>query len=214
MDSVEAIPAKVGLRERKKQQTRETIARAALQLFSERGYDETTLADIAEAADVSPRTIFAYFQSKEDILFCEEPVFLERLTRMLDERPAGATTVDALREFLSTLPAVDEEARLRKQIVKDDPAMQMKMRARHAELEPMLARSIARDLGAGPGDIRPLLAAASVTAAFMSVRDQLFEAELGGEPVSHDQAMAILDEVIEFLRGGLEALQRDEPQSI
>ena len=60
--------------------------------------------------------------------------------------------------------------------------MQMKMRARHAELEPMLARSIARDLGAGPGDIRPLLVAASVTAAFMSVRDQLSRPNWAASP--------------------------------
>lgn len=209
MSSLDTPPAKLGLRERKKAQTRETIARAALRLFAERGYDETTLAEIAEAADVAPRTIFAYFESKEDILLCEEGSFLDDLKRRLDERPAGTTTVDAIREFLSRIEHADEAAKLRKKIILASPALQMKMRGRHAQLEPMLAESIAKDLGSEPGDIRPLLIAASMTAAFTSVRDRVLEAESGGEPVSHEQGMAILDEVLEFLRGGLEALQRD-----
>ena len=83
-----------GLRERKKQQTRETIARAALRLFAEQGYDQTTLAEIAEAADVAPRTIFAYFESKEDILLCEEGSFLAALKRRLEERPAGTASLE------------------------------------------------------------------------------------------------------------------------
>ncbi|MGO9882142.1 MAG: TetR/AcrR family transcriptional regulator [Solirubrobacteraceae bacterium] len=199
---------RLGLRERKKQQTRDRIAREALQLFAERGYDETTLADIAEAADVAPRTIFAYFESKEDIVLCKEVTFLDTLKRKLDERPPGTTTVDALREFLSTIEPSDDEARLRKQIFSSNPSLQMSMRARHGQLEPMLAESIAKDLGAGPDDIRPLLIAASMTAAFTSVRDRFMEAESGGEPINHEDGMAILDEVLEFLRGGLEALQR------
>jgi AcrR family transcriptional regulator len=206
--SLETAPAKAGLRERKKQQTRDTIARAGLQLFAERGYDQTTLAEIAEAANVSPRTIFSYFENKEDILFCEEARFLGQLRQMLDDRPEGTTTVDAIREFLSSIEPPDEAARLRKRIVMATPALQMRVGARHAQLEPMLAASIAKDLGAEPGDLRPLLIAASITAAFMSVSDRFFEAESGGEPVSHEQAMAVIDEVLEFLRGGLEALQR------
>src|ERR1700753_401952 len=109
MSSLETPTAKLGLRERKKQQTRDTIAAAALRLFAERGYDETTLAEIAEAADVAPRTIFAYFDSKEDILFSEESGYLGELKRMLDERPAGTTTVDALREFVGCMKSPDED---------------------------------------------------------------------------------------------------------
>src|SRR5947209_3230956 len=186
---VEANPTKLGLRERKKRQTRDTIASAALRLFAERGYDETTLAEIAEAADVSPRTIFAYYQSKEDILFCEEPPFVEMLKQRLDERPPGTTTIDAIRDFLSSIEPPDEAARLRKQVVSADPALQMRMRAHHGQLEPLLAASIAQDLGVGPDDIRPLLVAASMTAAFTAVRDRFFEAEAGGEAISHEQGM-------------------------
>jgi AcrR family transcriptional regulator len=206
MSSVETPT--LGLRERKKQQTRDRIAREALQLFAERGYDETTLADIAAAADVAPRTIFAYFDSKEDIVLCKELTFLDTLKRKLDERPPGTTTVDALRDFLSTIEPPDEQAKLRKQILQGDPSLEMSMRARLGQLEPMLAESIATDLGADPGDIRPLLVAASMTAAFTAVRDRFNEAESGEEPINHEDGMAILDEVLEFLRGGLEALQR------
>jgi len=209
MSSLDTPPAKLGLRERKKQQTRDAIARAALRLFAERGYDETTLAEIAEAADVAPRTIFAYFDSKEDILFSDESGYLGELKRMLDERPAGTTTVDALRQFVGCMQLPDEDDKLRKKVIMANPALQMRMRARHGELEPMLAESIARDLGTGPEDMRALLVAASMTAAFESVSDRFFRAESGGEPITHEQGMAIIDEVLEFLRGGLEAIQHD-----
>jgi AcrR family transcriptional regulator len=209
MSSLDASATKLGLRERKKQQTRETIANAALRLFAERGYDETTLADIATAANVAPRTIFAYFESKEDILLCEENGFLSALKRRLDERSAGTTTVDAIREFVSSIEHPDEEAKLRKQVIAANPELQVKMRGRHAQLEPMLAESIAKDLGAEPGDLRPLLVAASMATAFTSVSDRIFAAEAAGKPLAPEEGMAIIDQVLEFLRGGLEALQRD-----
>src|ERR1700722_7369473 len=117
MDSTDASLVRPGLRERKKQQTREKIEQVALRLFAERGYDETTLAEIAEAADVSPRTIFSYFDSKEEILMSEESEFVVKLQGMLDARPAGVTTVDAIRDFLASLPPPDEAAQLRKKII-------------------------------------------------------------------------------------------------
>jgi AcrR family transcriptional regulator len=206
MDASEASLVRPGLRERKKQQTRETIARVALELFAEHGYEETTLADIADAADVSKRTIFAYFESKEDILFCDEPTIYEQLKDKLEHRPAGATTVDALRGFLTTM-SWDEHAKLRKKIISADEGLRLSERARSARIEPLIVESIARDLGAEPGDVRPPLVAAAITAAFMTVRDRL-EAK-SGEPITHEQAMAVLDDVLDFLRGGIEALRRD-----
>src|SRR6266545_3543817 len=88
-----------GLRERKKQRTRETIASAAQELFAERGYHATTLPDIAEAADVSTRTIFAYFPSKEDILFSDFTVLAEALA----ERPEGQDALETVRQFILSL---------------------------------------------------------------------------------------------------------------
>ncbi|MGO9958052.1 MAG: TetR/AcrR family transcriptional regulator [Solirubrobacteraceae bacterium] len=207
MRSFDTHAPKPGLRERKKQQTRETIARAALLLFAKRGFGDTTLAEIAEAADVSPRTIFAYFDSKEDILFAQESTFLAELKRRLDERPEGSTTIDALREFVSSLTPLTEEGRLCKEVVAADPELQMKQRARYSELQPMLAESIAKDLDTGPADIRPLLVAASMIAALTSVRDSFVEAKTDGTPMSHEQSLAVIDQLLEFMRGGLEAMR-------
>jgi AcrR family transcriptional regulator len=208
MVQIDTSSPKIGLRERKKQQTRDTIERVALGLFAERGYDETTLAEIAEAADVSPRTIFSYYESKEDILFCSEAVFLDQLKERLEQRPPGTTTVDAIRDFIASIPPPDKQALLRKRIIGNSAALQMKIRAHLGQLEPLLTESIAKDLDAGPDDIRPPLLAASMTAAFTTVRDRLLEAGAGG-PVTHEEAMGTLDQVLEFMRGGLEALQRD-----
>src|SRR6267142_716815 len=97
-----------GLRQRKKERTREAIARAAHELFAERGYHATTLPDIAEAADVSTRTIFAYFPSKEDILFSDFPLMKDALARALDERPEGEEALVTVREFILSLHELEK----------------------------------------------------------------------------------------------------------
>src|SRR6266516_5375591 len=98
----------LGLRERKKQRTRETIARAARELFAERGYHDTTLPEIAEAADVSTRTIFAYFPSKEDILFSDFPLMKDALAQALAERPEGQDALETVREFILSLRGAEK----------------------------------------------------------------------------------------------------------
>src|SRR3954452_23946200 len=97
-----------GLRERKKQRTRETIAHAARQLFAERGYHATTLPDIAEAADVSTRTIFAYFPSKEDILFSDFALMKDALAQALDDRPEGEEALETVRGFILSSQAMQK----------------------------------------------------------------------------------------------------------
>jgi AcrR family transcriptional regulator len=208
MDASETALVRPGLRERKKRETRDTIARVALQLFAEQGYEHTTLAEIADAANVSKRTIFAYFESKEDILFCDEPDFVAQLKQTLEQRPGGATTVDALRDFLSSIGPMDDNAHLRKQIIQTDEGLQLSARARFARIEQLITESIATDLNAEPDDIRPPLVAASITAAFTTMRDRL-EAQ-SGQQITHEQAIAILDEVLQFLSGGLDALRRGQ----
>src|ERR1044072_7719027 len=113
----------MGHRERKKRRTREQIVDAAFRLFAERGYAATTVADIAAAADIAPRTFFSYFPSKEEVVFHDFDVLFGSLRDAIQERPAGISAIDALREWISqALPAEHEEspeAHLRKRLCID-----------------------------------------------------------------------------------------------
>lgn len=102
-------PARPGLRERKKLRTRQAIASAALRLFAERGYEETTIADIAAAADVAPRTFFSYFPSKEDVVFAEIDDRLAEVAERL-RRTSGETPMETIRRsIVDVLNAVVSE---------------------------------------------------------------------------------------------------------
>jgi AcrR family transcriptional regulator len=194
-----------GLRERKKQRTRETIARAAHELFAERGYHATTLPDIAVAADVSTRTIFAYFPSKEDILFSDFPVMKEALEQALAERPEGEEALETVREFILSSHGI-EKSELDEQLgrcVESDETLRSHLRARIAQLEDVIAAAIAKDIGAPKDDLRPHVVAASLTAAFIV----LSERGSSPKPKSPAEVAAQIDPVITFLRGGLDALK-------
>ncbi|WP_327085905.1 TetR/AcrR family transcriptional regulator [Nonomuraea sp. NBC_01738] len=80
-----------GLRESKKQRTRQALIEAALRLFEVKGYEETTLAEIAAEADVSTRTFFSYFPSKEDLVFYDSAARMERTIALVGEPLPGET---------------------------------------------------------------------------------------------------------------------------
>jgi AcrR family transcriptional regulator len=94
-------PANENLRDRKKRQTREALEAAAWRLVADKGYDETTIDDIAHAADVAPRTFFRYFDSKEAVLFGSWRGFLADFCAALRARPRDESIFDALGAVLS-----------------------------------------------------------------------------------------------------------------
>ena len=88
-----------GLRERKKRATREAIAAAAMELFMERGFDSVTVAEVAEAADVSEKTVFNYFPTKEDLALARFEPRIEALITALRELPPEASIVEPFRDM-------------------------------------------------------------------------------------------------------------------
>jgi AcrR family transcriptional regulator len=195
-----------GLRERKKQRTRELITSAALELFAERGYHATTVADVAAAAEVSERTVFTYFHAKEDILFSDQAALHERLAAALAERASGRSALDTLREFVAdNLSLIDESARRRWEIVRHDEHLLSQQRARQAELGGVIASAVADDLGEDADDFRLQLVTAAVIAAMTAVYEHRYSAS--SRTASRAQAVAVIDEAIAFLQGGLEAIR-------
>jgi AcrR family transcriptional regulator len=96
-----------GLRERKKRRTRQALAEAALRLFAERGYEQTTVADIAAAAEVSTRTFFAYFRTREDVVFADTDERIAVMRETLTALPAGTPPTQAVHRMVEQVFATD-----------------------------------------------------------------------------------------------------------
>jgi AcrR family transcriptional regulator len=195
---------RMGLRERKKERTRRAISDAAMRLFAERGFERTTIADIAEAADVAPRTFFAYFASKEDVVFSDFQASFDALSGRLRDREPGETAIDAMRAWIASVVAEldfeDETMLLRKRLACEHEAIGARDRHLRGRLEALLRDAVAEDLGDPPGAVRPRMVAAAAVAALYALEDE--------EPGTlHEDPMEVVDLALAFVRGGLAALQ-------
>jgi AcrR family transcriptional regulator len=114
MKSCDSNHARLGLRERKKLKTQQAIQEQALRLFAERGFDETTVEQIADAAEVSPSTFFRYYPTKEDVVLRDEydPIIMECLLSQPRDKPPLQAVRDALRAAFSSMSAAEEQQML------------------------------------------------------------------------------------------------------
>src|SRR4030095_11207763 len=94
------VNTELGLRERKKLQTRHAIAEAAKRLFLERGFDQVSVAEVARASDVSEQTVFNYFPTKEDLVFERMDTFEHELLAAVQHRPEGESALRAFLRFI------------------------------------------------------------------------------------------------------------------
>ena len=176
---------KLGLRERKKQQTRELIARSAQALFAERGFDQVTVAEIARAADVAEKTVFNYFPTKEDLVYSGMDTWEEELLTAIRDRPSGEPVLAAFARFLAQprgllAPQEPDSAQRLVQLtrmVADSPALQAREQQTFAHYTGSLAAVIAEETKVDERDIRPWVAANAMMgvhrALIADVRDRI-----------------------------------------
>jgi AcrR family transcriptional regulator len=167
----------LGLRERKKHQTRRAITEAAKRLFLERGFDQVSVAEVARVANVSEQTVFNYFPSKEDLVFERMDTFEHELLSAVRERPEGETPLRAFVRFIldrsDTAMAGDGRRRVAEltRLVTASPSLMARERQIVAKYTDALATLLAEETEAGPNDIEPRLAAEAMMAFHRSLVD-------------------------------------------
>ncbi len=189
-----------GLRERKKQKTRWSIQEHALRLFREQGYEQTTVDQIAAAAEVSPSTFFRYFKTKEDVVIEDE--YDPLLLQLLKDEPPGEPPLRALRHVLSvglTQMPPGEMAKVyqRTELMLQVPALRMRMLDSFTGSLDMFAEVVAGRTGRDPHDVEVRAFGGAVTGVLIAA---LFLWIDGG--VKTDLA-GLIDRSLAQLEGGL-----------
>jgi AcrR family transcriptional regulator len=157
----------LGLRERKKQRTRELIADTARLLFAERGFEAVPVAEIAREAEVSEATVFNYFPTKEDIFYSRLEAFEQELLASIRDRGPGESVLEAFGRFVTTprglLAARDpeqiEHLATITRVITDSPALLAREQQIYAKYTDALASFLATETGASAGDIEPWVVA-------------------------------------------------------
>ncbi|GLW28339.1 TetR/AcrR family transcriptional regulator [Actinoplanes regularis] len=187
----------MSLRDRKRTRTRQALVDAATDLFESRGYDQTTIAEIAAAAEIGTRTFFSYFASKEDLLFPEADV---RVQAGLDAIAARGPEEGPAEVLLRALRQIGEDsddlsgrlAALRLRLIRTVPAV----RGRGLQLQQDAQRQIVRHLAAAFPDQLDEVGAGALTGAFVGAVTGALQVLLGDsddpiEPAAVQQALEV-----------------------
>jgi AcrR family transcriptional regulator len=181
---------RMGLRERKKRETRQRISDAATMLIVARGFDNVTVAEIAEAAQVSKMTVFNYFPRKEDMFFDRSEEAVATITAAISDRAIGTSFVAALRACL--LDLIEQRhplSGLREGIVpfirtvQDSPSLRAVARETGDALEQVLATLFAEETQARPEDPLPRVAAGLIIGAYRPVHARMIDEILAGRRI-------------------------------
>jgi AcrR family transcriptional regulator len=190
-----------GLRERKKLRTRHALGAAALELAVRHGLDGVTVEQIAEAADVSPRTFFNYFSSKEEAVVAADVERARATAERLAARPADEPVLTSVRAVVREMvDGADARARdwvRQVRLVRANPALVPHQLAAYAAIEAQLAAVIAQRTGLAADDLYPALTAAAVMSATRTATTRWLASDGATDLVSW------LDEALDLLETGL-----------
>ncbi|MEU3850019.1 TetR family transcriptional regulator [Streptomyces sp. NPDC029554] len=189
-----------GLRERKKIKTRQAIRTATYALVEERGYDATTVEQIAERAEVSPSTVFRYFPTKEDIVITDEwdPVMLAELRARPEDESWAAVLRHVIRTALDLSLAEEPEVlRLRTRLGVEVPAVRARMTESMAATGRLLREALAERSGLDPDGLELRVFAMSVIGGLMEASH--YWAETG----HRDDIRVLVDRALDVLEHGL-----------
>lgn len=141
-----------GLRERKREQTRRTLNEVAVRLFLERGFDDVTVAEIAEEANVALTTLFAYYpEGKVALVFAQDEDRAAALTRAVRDRDPGTDVLAAVEAFMaSRVPGADDPASARLlRLIFSTPQLRAYVRTRWTDCEDVLTALLAEEGDSG-----------------------------------------------------------------
>ncbi|MEU2831997.1 TetR family transcriptional regulator [Streptomyces lavendulae] len=201
----------LGLRERKKQRTRQTIFEAALRLFLSRGFDDVSIVEIAEAAEVSKRTLFTYFPTKEDLVLQQFADHEDESARVVRARPAGTSPLAALHAHeLDALARRDPVTGLTSD---PDAVAFARLLSTTASLSERLLRYAGRSIDAlagvleeaGADELTARLAAVQIVTVLRVLADRNSDRMQAGHPADevYPEAVAAADRAFLLLGAGL-----------
>jgi len=175
---------KPGLRERKRQRTRTAILESARELFVQQGYHETSLAEVAERADIAISTLFGYFSAKADLFFADyDEIIADYIACITTRDRERESAIDATIRWHSELRAhfigpETEWVHTQRRLINEDPALAALFRQRYEPGEQALTREVALDLGESPDDLRPRLIAAMKVTSYVTLHRYRAESDI------------------------------------
>src|SRR5215213_5308402 len=175
-----------GLRARKKRVAREAIAATARRLFAEHGFESVTVAEIAAAADVTEKTVFNHFPTKEDLAFAGREEGIARLVADITERPPGTPVLDVFRALTTTViddfvAAGDEDLLTVARIIRGSRVLQERLTVGWESGAAAITAAIAETSGAAGDDLVPAMVARTLWFTHRSIFRSALTGLLAGE---------------------------------